>query len=347
MGRDEDSLDEALTRLADTGPEYAGGLANHGPMAAEALVALGRADAVARWVDGYRRHLDPPPAAGRPISESSWREALGDISRAGDWARFFAARLQEASWRVVLEQWAPRLAPGLVGAATHGIIRTSHAVRALAARDTPPRRREFAEGLAYWAARFQRLPEAPPPPKPQRGLPSRMLRVVPTLPDADRRSGGLITDRLEGLEGFGPFSLVADLADTSGDASVFLSDLTLSFARVYLEQAPNRALVIAFIHAVTGPAAVRRLLPHLTPAATRPLLRYAWQAAAGLYAAMARPMPEARLPETVPALDELIEGAVRADDEHAFKFTEVCLREHEERPDPIYLAAAADALLRL
>jgi hypothetical protein len=41
-------LDEGLSRLAVTGPEFADGLSNHGPMAAEALVRLGRASAAAR-----------------------------------------------------------------------------------------------------------------------------------------------------------------------------------------------------------------------------------------------------------------------------------------------------------
>jgi hypothetical protein len=57
---DDGALDLALERLARTGPEYRGGLANHGPMAAGALVALGRPDVVARWVDAYAVHLDPP-----------------------------------------------------------------------------------------------------------------------------------------------------------------------------------------------------------------------------------------------------------------------------------------------
>ena len=33
-------IDEALEMLEGTGPEFTGGLSNHGPMAAEALVAL-------------------------------------------------------------------------------------------------------------------------------------------------------------------------------------------------------------------------------------------------------------------------------------------------------------------
>jgi len=34
------AIDSALERLRETGPEFTGGLSNHGPMAAEALVAL-------------------------------------------------------------------------------------------------------------------------------------------------------------------------------------------------------------------------------------------------------------------------------------------------------------------
>jgi hypothetical protein len=37
----------------------------------------------------------------------------------------------------------------------HGAIRTAHAVRAVAATDTSPRRSELARALAYWAARFR------------------------------------------------------------------------------------------------------------------------------------------------------------------------------------------------
>ena len=48
--KSSEAIEAALTLLAPTGPEYHGGLANHGPMAAEALVALDRPDAVVPWV---------------------------------------------------------------------------------------------------------------------------------------------------------------------------------------------------------------------------------------------------------------------------------------------------------
>jgi hypothetical protein len=59
--------------------------------------------------------------------------------------------------------------PGLSVALTHGVIRTSHAMRALAEAETHGddrrQRRELAEGLGYWASRYQRepLPSTPDP----------------------------------------------------------------------------------------------------------------------------------------------------------------------------------------
>ena len=162
------ALDEALVMLAKTGPEYWGGLANHGPMAAEALVNLGRPESVVPWVEGYKRQLQSPPENRRPISREDWREALGDFSRVGDWSAFFDREMKEKPWRAVLGEWAERLAPGLVAAAAHGLIRTGHAARSLGHRETEARRRELAQGLAYWAARYQLLPAAATTPAARR-----------------------------------------------------------------------------------------------------------------------------------------------------------------------------------
>ncbi len=76
------------TRLRSSrrrGPNTPGGLANHGPMAAEALVALERPDAVVPWVEKYKRRLQTHPGGRKPIDPTAWREALGDNPRVGDW----------------------------------------------------------------------------------------------------------------------------------------------------------------------------------------------------------------------------------------------------------------------
>ena len=83
------TFDEALERLRGTGSEVAGSVApNHGPMAAEALVALGRADIVVAWADRYRRKLHAMPPSRSPITTEDWGEALGAIDRSADWVAF-------------------------------------------------------------------------------------------------------------------------------------------------------------------------------------------------------------------------------------------------------------------
>ncbi|MGB2694092.1 MAG: questin oxidase family protein, partial [Dehalococcoidia bacterium] len=280
----------------------------------------------------------------QPIARDEWREALGDGKRVADWTAFFERELAESPWRDVLNVWALRLAPGLVTAATHGVIRTGHAVRSLSHGETPRRLQELAEGLAYWAARYQVLPGTP---SANGSLaPSEAIECVDLVPIERQEARGLITAGLRQLSDFAPFASTIDLVDTSGDASRFISDLTETFAAVYLANAGG-GRVIHFVHAVTGPSALRLLAPHLAPETTRSAMRYAWQAAVGLYAAFGR--NPAAAPAEPPAgyADDLIDRAIATGDEHAIKFTEACLREHALNPKPVYLIAAQDASTRL
>jgi hypothetical protein len=339
-------MEAALEILGPTGPEYDGGLSNHGPMAAEALVVLGRPESVVPWVERYRRQLDAHPSASRRIASSDWREALGDYSRVGDWIAYFGRALADRPWRETLGIWAPRLSPGIIAAAFHGVIRTAHAVRSLDREETPARVRELAEGLGYWAASYRELPSAAG--RPARGrLPSTAIRDLAAVPEAERGEGFLISDRLQALDGFPPFRSVLDSVDASGDASRFLSDLTETFAGVYLANVPASS-VITFIHTVTGPSAVRLLLPHVGAAAAASLLRHAWQGAAAIQAGLGGKLPRAAAPSAGAFdRDELVDRAVATGDEHAIKFTEACLREHAIDPKPVYLEAAHDAVARL
>ena len=123
--------------------------------------------------------------------------------------------------------------------------------------------------------------------------------------------------------------------------AAFLSDLTATFARVFLANAHDIYTTIAFVHAVTGPSALRPLMPYLRDktvharSPTRGKLRprcTQLSARAQTY----RAIDEAK----VGSKDELIDRAIACGDEHAIKFTEVCLREHALKPDPAFLAAA-------
>jgi hypothetical protein len=335
-------IDEALNILQDAGPEYAHGFSNHGPMAAEALAAMGREDRVVSWVKQYRRRLAGRPAQSEPVRPDLWEAALGDIQRFGDWVVFFRRELGGATWPAVLRRWAPRLAPGIVAAAYHGVIRTGHAVRSLARGETEARRLELAEGLAYWACRYQPLPGTP-------GLhtsglrPSAAVSRIEFLPSDRRLYRTLILEKVKKLEGFLPFEKVVNLVDTPTEATLFLLDMTSAFVRIYLANARDAGSAITFIHTITGPGAVHLMAPHLPGETVGLLLRYGWQASAAIYAAIG----QRRQPDSFEDRDvnrkTLIDRAVKTGDEHAIKFTEVCLRLYNINPDPAYLVASEHA----
>ena len=337
-------IDQALDILQDASPEYGNGFSNHAPMAAEALLALGREEVIIPWVQRYRRRLPAYPASHEIIDGEKFQEALGDIRRFADWALFFEKELDADSWSSVLNTWAPRLIPGMVGAAFHGIIRTGHAVRNLSNEETEQRRRELAAGLAYWASRYQTLPGIITE-KPAGLKPTSALALVERIPLEKRVWHGLIFEKVRGLLEFEPFRNVINLVDTSIDIDYFFSDMFEAAARVYLANAHDKGSIITFIHTVTGPGAVHLMVPYLSQDTVRSALRYCWQASAGIYAAIGTTIdnnPYDTAGDDAD-IDELINLAVATGDEHAFKFTEACLRAYKLKPKPIFLVAARHA----
>ena len=338
-------IDEALELLEGSGPEYTGGLSNHGPMAAAALVALWRPEAVVPWVEEYRKKLHDRPVSTNPIAPDDWQESLGDGRKLGEWRAFFERELSDTPWQQVLDTWVARLAPGLIAAATHGVIRTGHAVRTLSTGDTQERRDELAAGLGYWAARYYRLPEAGVS-AAGGALPSQAIDKVQVAPKGERGPGGIMIGVIAAAKHPG-FPGVINLVAASGDASAFVSDLTETFANVYLANAHDTLSTIVFIHSVTGPSAVRLLAPHVSRETAASALRYGWQAAAALYAGFGETAAAGAIEDTEPDVEDLIDSAIATGDEHAIKFTEACLREHALNPKPVYLAAARNATARL
>jgi hypothetical protein len=335
-------LDDALTVFAATAPSYGSlGLANHGPMAAEALAHLGREDAIGAWVEHYRRRLEPAqPPADRPLSEEEWPAVLGQEAQFPDWLALFEREVADRPPVAVVGEWVPRLLPGTIGAAAHGLIRTAHAVRALAAVDTPPRRLELAIGLAFWASSYQELP-GPPLLIGHEGV-AAALADLPYLPeDAPRHllisdmvvQVGEIADEFE--------QAVASLGWTGGPIGL-LDQLASGGALAYLRNADDGG-AIGLLHAVTVPLACELVLPWLAVEDRDAALGYVWQAVAALHVAYdidrKSDVTEAA---TLPA-DALVDRALASGDEHAIKLTEAALRSFARNGDPVLLSAAADA----
>lgn len=348
-----DAVNDALERLDDLGYERSlggGDLANHGPMAAETLALLGHGDRIPTWVETYRSaapHHEPPVPSRRLDSHPDhWRPALGDISRAGDFEELFAREIAEDGWRTVLVRWWPRLLAGPMTGLTHGLIRTAHAVRSIAATPAPTRVQltELCRGLGYWAARFI---DSPGPGRltgtaslPEAVARLRRLDAAPDSPaDGMRylREPAAMPGYHDNLALLGPEAIGA-----------LLSDMTAEFAGLCVTHDHGR-FPVPLVHGVTAPAAARLVLPYLPVEQHEATVAAVWQAQVTL-AMLAttdnRGESTARhraASAEVPAWDALVTGAVEHGDEHVIKFTEACLREHTLRPDPRYAWAAAAA----
>ncbi len=307
-----DVLDEALTRLHATGPEYEGYLCNHGPMVADALVRMGRAEAVEKWVNGYLPRLEDPPAVRWGLTEADAPQALGQVDRVGDWCALFDLLLREEPWTDVLVRWWPRLLPSAVTAAAHPLIRTGHVVRALREQESEPRLAELAQALGYWAARWQPLRAKAEPSVPLLDLP-----VVTAT--------GTFQERLEqlGLAPTGPADLNAIVEEAVAG---------------YLTWGANNPVML--VHAATAPRAASLVMPSLPVdlwEATRAMARSVTATVVMAYRTDEPPPAPLSFPSSA---DDVTDQAVANGDEHAIKFTEVAL-ESSARGCGVALPAAA------
>ena len=151
-----DILDDALDRVSGLDFEIPNPFVNHTPMACEALAALNLDSVIDDWVERYEKSMGQAIAPVTP----SWRldfdceDLLGDYRLLPEWMGYFDRTIDDAGWRGCIAVWVPRFMPGLVGALFHGVIRTSHAVRAIEVADTAARRAELARALGNWAVWF-------------------------------------------------------------------------------------------------------------------------------------------------------------------------------------------------
>lgn len=336
------ALLDALDRLRGTGPEFNGFLANHGPMATEALTRIGGADVIPRWVERYRVRLDSAPEVRRGISDADWAEHLGDERLIGDWTAYLRRQANELTWRDLLARWWPRLVPGLAASATHGVIRTAHAVRSLQAAGDHPAPLlvdELAQGLGFWAARYQTIPGRPSFSGARTAIDAtaHLPRLDPHVPD----EGPGIAGRLVSLRHLDSFPAALDEWGPPPTPDAALDELIGASARVLAarDDAP-----IAFCHAVTAPAAVRLVLPELSSELQLASVAASWQVVGGIIAAFASPRDdhERRTAEADPdaLLAELDGRAIEHGDEHVIKLTEACEREFARTGDVTLLVAA-------
>lgn len=337
----DEALDEAYERLHVRGPEFDGWLANHGPMAVDALLRLGHGDQVPRWVVGYEQRLQPAPVGRWSILECEWRDPLGDPSRLGDWLNLFAQLVREQPWEQVLTRWWPRLLPGAIGSATHGLIRTGHVVRALTERVTAARLDEFGQALGYWAARWQPIPGYLPPCGNQ-----PVGAALDALPQVELDSDWGMRARLAQLGEMAawPPALGAHRAPRSAvEVPAALDALTDAAVSRYLLWADGDPVML--VHAATAPRAASLVLPALPPALWPATYGIAWAVTAAVTVAYSAKQPAVQADSesgSALSVEGLARLAARHQDEHVLKFAEVAIESHR-RGNVAALAAGTRA----
>jgi len=345
-------LDEVLERFHLTGLEYGPGLANHGPMAADAIVALGHSALLTGWVDLYAPRL-PPLEPGQAIEAGERDAAVGDVSRMSDWVASFERDLAEGDWRDVLQRELSWLAPGFFASATHGWLRVAHAVRALLREETAVRRRELAFGLGLWAARFQRLPGTPGARAAVTPI-EALMALEPVAPEL--RRPGLFFDAVRVLDDDSAFRECVESIDlTKAPVGETIRTLCCAGASLYLANPQSR---VGYAHAVTATSALRLVEPVVDEACLRELLGHAVQSAFALHAVLSEargdassspdaPEPSEEVRRMAEHPEEIRYRAACSLREHAIKLAEACLREDAIAPDPLLRLAAADAAVEL
>lgn len=352
-------LNEVLPRFATTDALFPPGLTNHGPMAAEALEASGFSSRIRGWATEYSKRLTPIGDTAPQVDladDSVTQRLIGDYSAVAELrSSFRTLLLTHLRPDEVARQWLGRLAPGMSGHAMHGWLRASHATRAVlremseTSQVTRARRVELADGLAYAAATFT-------PPLVDHELVGggtlNALRVISDPPPPSPKAPGFIDSQLAALAGRD------DVVEWIASARLADPDTTLTVCTESAAQwvATNPNDIIAAIHALTGPAAMRMVSAGLEPKDLKAGAAAAFVGVCGLFCAFGGqldPPPtdgahrKARSDsqsQSASVFQEILKEAV---DEHTIKFTEAAQREYRLNPNQAYVDAVTVVAQRL
>lgn len=160
--------------------------ANHGPMAAEALVQLGHPALLVGFVDIYAPRL-PPWVVRPPLAPAERSGALGRSERAPEWVATFRRRLADECWRDVLVETFEEHVDALAVAGASPWLRVAHALHGLAADENPVRVQELSFGLGYWCANAPPAPTGPPVAAPLERIGAPLEQIGALCSDAAAR----------------------------------------------------------------------------------------------------------------------------------------------------------------
>jgi hypothetical protein len=300
------------------------------------------------WLDAYLPRLVELPSPSDPITDEDWKVALGNAKRIADWTEYFTGQVYEQPWRDMLATWWPRLLPGIVAGATHGVIRVGHAVRTLlAGNESRAAQVELAHGLAFWAGRSRLVPGLVTPAGEFDAV--KALDAVPHLAD----QSGVIASRIPRLAAVPGWSeSVAAIRRPVDDDDVpaRLAALVDAAALRYLTTAHGSPVLL--LHTATAPNAVLHTLPVLPREFWQASFAAVWGASAAIVAMYApataaedatRPAAPADSATDADPVGEVLQRAAENSDEHVLKFADTAVEAYERTGNPDTLRAALRA----
>jgi hypothetical protein len=309
------------------GAFYRGYLASHLPMALVALEAMG---ASAEDMDRFERHyvpqLEPIGSAIVTIEPGDEAAHLGSPRAFPEWVVYFSTAIGRDGADAVLGRWVDRLMPAVAAGAFHGAIRTAFALESGTAH-------ELAHALAYWAAAYQPLPEAPAPAGTR--SPHEVLVALhgARAPGNARLAGRSILERTVAATRLAQFGEQV--------ASVDPAQFNLDAIALALLRALAASGDFTLLHGMTGAHAFRLLAAYGSDGEAA--LRDLWVAVVAAYLGAGSPKADGWGLEGDDALDwpAIHARAVRREDEHDIKLAYTCWREWQHRGDDLYRRVAS------
>lgn len=323
--------------IADVGRrsgEFPDFLANHVPMVLEAMGCLGASpERLREYGDHYNSaHAVPfPPPAVAPLSEDSWRSAIGQRSRETDLRDFFGDVVSHIGGDASIRRYLPTLFPGVAASATHGLMRLAYACL----RNDE---NEIGIALGYWAATYLAFP-AVPGTGPSTTDPLSLVLEMPAEPSFRNItvSSTLLWKWIENMGTLPAFQALLGRLEPSDallpqvrSASLVLYAATMSFEA---------------LHAVTGAHWLRLVGPHLDNPGE--LVARWWEVVLSLYTKLDMPaLPDAETVDgwralAVPPDAEIAAAAIASNDEHDHSLVFSAFEEFKLTGDPLYRVVAA------
>jgi len=328
------SVRAATRRLIEAGHAYdafyRGHLANHLPMALVALEGLGASDSeLSRYARRYAGQLEPLRPPQSAIARGEEGHGLGQADAFPAWLARFENEIDARGSARVLNDWVDRLFPGVSGGAFHGAIRVAYAVEAGSAA-------ELAHALAYWAAAWQPLGDAPV--FAGSLAPAEVLARIAADPAfAGRRPAG--SNIAERTAAAADDAALRAQVGTTDPGQVHLDALSQAALRAFAGSGDFTAL-----HMVTGVHAARALLAYSANADRA--AAHLWQALAAAFAGAGSPRLGGWADDAGGDEDWIVlrERAARCEDEHDVKLAYTCWREWQRTGDDLYRRAASARL---